>query len=151
MQASNLWAYRLAAAVGVTGLTLAGRYQALRRPMVDASVSSSALPHADHSPKHGGVFFMAPDGFHHLEGTLDGREFRFYLYDNFTRPLDARRFEARVGNHRLEAKPGGKFLRIQLDDLTTNPSAVTAFVRFSGDGRDDRFDFIFVTARAQRP
>ena len=55
----------------------------------------------DHSPRHGGMFFMAPDGVHHLEGTFTSatREFRLYFYDSFTRPVDARQFHARIGNH----------------------------------------------------
>jgi len=52
--------------------------------------TAGVTAHTDHSPKHGGVFFMAPDNWHHLEGTLvSERELRIYLYDNFTKPLDA--------------------------------------------------------------
>jgi hypothetical protein len=48
------------------------------------------LAHADHDPKHAGTFFMAPDNWHHLEGTLvSDHEVRIYLYDNFTQPLDS--------------------------------------------------------------
>ncbi len=65
----------------------------------DASLQEmrSPLPHGDHTPKHGGVFFMAANRWHHLEGTLPvAGEFRLFLYDNFTRPLDAADVEARA-------------------------------------------------------
>lgn len=53
--------------------------------------------HADHKPKYGGQFFMAPDNWHHLEGTLvSERELRIYLYDNFTKPLDSAGFAGQV-------------------------------------------------------
>jgi len=40
-------------------------------------------PHTDHSPKHGGAFFMTGSWCLSVEGTLTGREFRLYLYDSF--------------------------------------------------------------------
>ncbi len=53
--------------------------------------------HADHNPRHGGVFFMAPNNWHHLEGTLvSERELRIYLYDNFTKPLDSAGFSGEL-------------------------------------------------------
>ena len=49
----------------------------------------------DHEPKHGGVFFMAPDRAHHLEGVLlPAGTFKVYLYDDYTRPIPAKGFEA---------------------------------------------------------
>lgn len=49
----------------------------------------------DHQPKHGGVFFMAPDRTHHLEGVLlPAGTFKVYLYDDYTRPIPAKGFEA---------------------------------------------------------
>jgi hypothetical protein len=47
------------------------------------------MPHQNHNPQHGGVFFMAEDNIHHLEGVLVKPEtFRLYLYDAYTIPLD---------------------------------------------------------------
>ncbi|MFO0972923.1 MAG: heavy metal-binding domain-containing protein [Phycisphaerae bacterium] len=52
--------------------------------------------HQDHRPRHGGTFFMAPDGVHHLEGVATGQgEFRVYFYDEYTRPVGAGQFAAR--------------------------------------------------------
>ncbi len=51
--------------------------------------------HTDHSPKHSGAFFMAPDKIHHLEGVYsEDCGFRLYLYNAFTKPIRVGRFRA---------------------------------------------------------
>lgn len=45
-------------------------------------------PHSMHTPQHGGIFFMAMDYKHHLEGVLLAPGiFKVYLYDVYTKPL----------------------------------------------------------------
>jgi hypothetical protein len=118
--------------------------------------------HANHNPRHGGLFFMAPDLWHHLEGTYQSDEvFRVYLYDDYTRPLMpelARQVTGRVvtketfdaatkttkeitafplrpsaDGEYLEARPG----RIKL------PAEVTAKLTFKKGDQEYRFDFTF--------
>src|SRR6185295_13873263 len=49
--------------------------------------SDGEMEHTDHNPKHGGDFFMASDGWHHVEiALMPGRELRVYIYDNYTKP-----------------------------------------------------------------
>ncbi len=53
----------------------------------------NAAAHMDHSPLHGGQFFMAANNYHHLEGALpNAGEFRLYVYDDFKQPVDPRNF-----------------------------------------------------------
>src|SRR5688572_33296655 len=88
------------------------------------------VPHGDHNPKYGGIFFMAPDVFHHLEGVIDGNEFRLYIYNNFTEPLDVRRFQARAGDRQMQAAEAGAYFRVPFEKPAgSDPPEVTAFVR----------------------
>jgi hypothetical protein len=67
----------------------------------------NAAAHMDHSPLHGGQFFMAQNNYHHLEGTLsEPGVFRLYVYDDFKRPIDPRNFAGRVVFERYDLETG---------------------------------------------
>src|SRR5688572_9304969 len=122
----------------------------------------TARAHGDHNPKRGGVFFMAPDNWHHLEGTypVAGR-FRVYVYDDYSKPLSpakARRvrgrvvtkeaFDPKTGTTReLASTPlvlarNGTFFEARLDPLAL-PAKLTAKISFSSEDKESRFDFTF--------
>ena len=115
--------------------------------------------HGDHNPRHGGSFFMASDAWHHVEGTYPRAGlFRGYFYDNFTQPIDARSFVARLvlreefdtatnALKELEVvplKPGPE--NNTLDAALKGdrlPLKATMKVKFDPAGREYRFDFGF--------
>jgi hypothetical protein len=122
-------------------------------------------PHGNHNPQHGGQFFMAPDNWHHLEGTYPrAGSFRLFVYDDYARPLDAaalRRVSGRlVAEERydpatkktteLRAFP----LRVSKDGTSLDadpghrgwPSRLTAKVTLKKGEPEHRFDFTFATA-----
>ncbi len=123
------------------------------------AASTSTRPHQDHNPKHGGIFFMAPDAWHHLEGVYpeDG-VFRVHFYDNFSQPLSARAIKGRVvlresfdsvsrETKELLAYPllparDGSFLEARVPSGTL-PLEIAAKIQFSKDGPFERFDFAF--------
>jgi hypothetical protein len=118
--------------------------------------------HGDHNPKHGGVFFMAPDNWHHLEGTYPAAgRFRVYVYDDYSKPLSlaqARKVRGRVvTKEAFDPKSGttrelastalvlarnGAFFEARLDPLAL-PAKLTAKIAFSSDDKESRFDFAF--------
>jgi hypothetical protein len=116
-------------------------------------------PHGNHNPQHGGQFFMAPDNFHHLEGTYPrSRLFRLYLYDDYARPLPVaqlKQIKARLvtkeshdsGTTReLAAFPlvlrSGRYLEARIDPAKL-PAQMSAKLRFKADLPEYRFDFTF--------
>ena len=122
----------------------------------------TARAHGDHNPKHGGLFFMAPDQWHHLEGTYPapGR-FRVYVYDDFSRPLpraQARNVRGRVvtkeatdpktgSTRELASAPlvlarNGAFFEARIEPLPL-PARLTAKISFTAGGSESRFDFAF--------
>lgn len=85
--------------------------------MVLAELKDGKMEHSDHSPKHGGTFFMASDNWHHMEGVLaSATEFRIYLYDNFTKPISAKGYEGTASVVRQDSKGDdlGQTLKLNL-------------------------------------
>jgi hypothetical protein len=111
-------------------------------------------PHADHNPRHGGLFYMADTGLHHVEGTLpEAGLFRVYFYDEATKPMSALGFTARaivtdpkgVELEIVPLKPGrlSNTLEGQLKTRTF-PVHVTMRIRFKADDKERPFTFPFV-------
>jgi hypothetical protein len=106
------------------------------------------MAHGDHNPRHGGILFMAPDRYHHLEGVLTPEaEFRVYFYDDFTEPLDARAFDARIGDRPLAATEGVGHATTSIEPPGNYPVEVVLHVRFPRSEEEARFDFVFVADR----
>jgi len=110
--------------------------------------------HGNHNPQHGGLFFMASDNTHHLEGAyLATGTFRLYFYDEFTKPQTL----ANVKNYKAtlmvkDPKSGketpyslvrsGRYLQASIGKLPF-PAEMYASVKFAPGGKDNRFDFTF--------
>lgn len=122
--------------------------------------------HGDHNPRHGGQFFMAPDNWHHLEGTYPSPGmFRLFVYDDFTRPLATRGMHGRVvTRERIDERTGelvevfgypllpdksGEFMQAHLDPIAA-PRELTVKVRFEPGATEHRFDFVFSDATSDR-
>jgi hypothetical protein len=122
-------------------------------------LETSTRPHQDHNPKHGGIFFMAPDSWHHIEGTYpEPGVFRVYFYDNFSEPMSAKGFKGRAVleesfdpstratkellTYPLLPSREGEYLeaRVGSDSL---PREITAKLQFERDADFERFDFVF--------
>jgi len=118
--------------------------------------------HGNHNPQHGGQFFMAPDNWHHLEGTYPrDRIVRIYIYDDYARALGSRRLKDVQGRvvtqerfdpatkktvelKAFELKPSrdGTYLEARVDPAKL-PMEVTAKLKLSKDAPEYRFDFTF--------
>lgn len=115
--------------------------------------------HMDHSPRHGGIVFMAPDSFHHIEGTYPEEGlFRLYATDNYREPVDVSGWSGRVVlEERYDAEsdefvevravdlfpmPDGEFLEAVFGGVEL-PAEIIAKVVMVEDFPEERFDFIF--------
>jgi len=119
-------------------------------------------PHGNHNPQHGGQFFMAPDTWHHLEGTLPRPQlFRLHLYDDYARPLPpdalaamrgrvvtrerfdpATRIVTEQAAFPLRPSKDGKSLEAAIDRAAL-PASMSVKVRLKPDAPEYRFDFTF--------
>ena len=117
--------------------------------------------HANHNPRHGGLFFMAPDLWHHLEGAYVDEVMRVYLYDDYTKPLapelgravtgrivtketfdPATRTTREITVFPLRMSADGEYLEAHVGRLKF-PADLTAKLRFIKGGDEYRFDFTF--------
>jgi hypothetical protein len=129
---------------------------ALAQHSSDHAADSEA--HQDHEPKHGGVFFMAMNYHHHLEGVLeDPGTFRVYVYDDHTSPLAKDKIKEVSGKLflgdsdeapelPLKVSRDGMTLEATLPAGTKLPVTLTLLMRFPGmkaDARPELFTFPF--------
>ena len=122
-------------------------------------VDAAAGAHMDHTPRHGGTVFMAPDSFHHIEGTYpEPGVFRVYATDNYREPVDMSTWSGRVVTEEeydektdefievaafdLVPIPGGEYLEALIPGGAL-PAEVSARVIFEEDFPTEKFDFIF--------
>lgn len=104
---------------------------------------------------------MAPDEFHHLEGTLKfDRELRIYFYDNHTRAISASPYVnltdiqvqrmASNGNligSRIRLSPqlnwNHSFIQVKLPEQLHRPLYFFVQIHFRGDKESTLFNFLF--------
>jgi hypothetical protein len=104
--------------------------------------------HLDHTPRHDGVFFMAEDGFHHLEGVCGCKAFTLYLYDDRVLPLPVLSARGRIEGESvparpLEPDPAGTTLAVALPAGAKPPFDLTLRARLAPGLPEQRFDFHF--------
>ena len=122
-------------------------------------VDAAPGAHMDHTPRHGGRVFMAPDSFHHIEGAYpETGTFRLYATDNYRDPVDVRLWMGRAVlseeydpetdefeellSFPLLPSPDGSYLEAEVGDLPV-PADIIAKIQIVEDFPEDRFDFIF--------
>ena len=121
-------------------------------------VDAAAGAHMDHTPRHGGTVFMAPDSFHHIEGTYpEPGVFRLYASNNYREPVDISTWSGRAVTEEEYDETTDEFIEVAAFDLVPSPDGaylearlpgglpadVTAKVLFQPDFPAERFDFIF--------
>jgi hypothetical protein len=131
-----------------------------------AVVKYTQRPHGNHNPQHGGLFFMAPDNWHHLEGTFPrARLVRIYLYDDYTKPLPRDQVKliegriitkssvggaAREVSFPLAQSRNGQYLEATVDSRAL-PASIVAKIKLKADAPEYHFDFTFTEFSKQPP
>ena len=130
----------------------------------DRALVKQIRAHGDHNPRHGGLFYMAQDQWHHIEGALPSAGvFRAYFYDNYTQPISAKAFSGSVvvqaidpatkmpkdvATFPLRLSPDGKTLEAALKNAPppSKDAATTmvAKIKMTKDGPEQPFTFAFV-------
>ena len=129
-------------------------------------VKYTQRPHGNHNPQHGGLFFMAPDNWHHLEGTFpQARLVRIYLYDDYTKPLPRDQMKLVQGRIITKSGPGGgapevsfpltqsrngQYLEAKVDSRAL-PASIVAKIKLKADAPEYHFDFTFTEFSKQPP
>ena len=122
-------------------------------PVCGMDMVVQSMAHSDHSPKHGGLFFMDSDQWHHLEGVLiSATEFRVYIYNNFTRPMavssmakgSSIEIAGVSGNIPFTSSADNAYLMAILP-ATNFPISISAKILFEGQSQPSLFGFTFDT------
>lgn len=124
-------------------------------------VDAAAGAHMDHTAQHGGTVFMAPDGFHHIEGVYpEPGVFRIYATDNYRAEVDVTGWTGRAVTEEEYDETTDEFVEVAAIDLRSNPDGaylearvpdyggtaeVIAKVVFQDGFPAERFDFIFAS------
>jgi len=124
-------------------------------------VDAAAGAHMDHTAQHGGTVFMAPDGFHHIEGVYpEPGVFRIYATDNYRAGVDVTDWTGRAVTEEEYDETTDEFVEVAAIDLRPSPDGaylearvpdyggtaeVIAKVVFQEGFPAERFDFIFAS------
>ena len=128
--------------------------------MLTCGVADAAAgAHMDHTPRHGGTVFMAPDSFHHIEGAYpEPGVFRVYATNNYRDPVDMSSWGGRAVTEEEYDEKTDEFIEVTAFDMVpspdgtylealipngTIPAEVSARVIFQADFPAEKFDFIF--------
>ena len=117
-------------------------------PKTEPAASDRRDSHMSHTPRHDGTFFMAQDGFHHLEGVAACGAFTLYVYDDRILPLPVRAITGRLefpDGTKVTLRPDrdASVLVAPLPKSVKAPFDVVLFAGLAPGFPEFRFDFGF--------